>query len=106
MDKKHTKLPWRVSGDELEVYSKHPYGFDCASVVASCDNKSYPKSMNTGNTKFIVEACNNYDKLKSDKKRLLEALKGLFGDPVVDHIDHRVALENARQAIKEYGEEI
>jgi hypothetical protein len=36
---KHTPGPWRVSGNEKEVYAKHPHGFVCPFVVSDCSGR-------------------------------------------------------------------
>ena len=71
----HTKTPWMVTphwktGDMTTITGANNY------TVAEC-NDAFNTPQNEANARFIVEACNNYNKLVSALKGCIGALEGI-----------------------------
>lgn len=83
---KHTPLPWRMSfeEDEKKWYILTSAGSEICQIARKVtevkgDEMHNPTSQNAD---LIVEACNNYYKLKEQNEKLKEALIG-----IKSHID-------------------
>jgi hypothetical protein len=77
-----TKLPWVLYH---EVFRKEISNMNVIEVQDSngkaiikwtgFDGADQPKKEKLANARFIVTACNNYDRLKAEKAELVDALK-------------------------------
>lgn len=73
----HSPLPWRLAGDEVTIVCGHK---DDPNIVASaCINDPCATTFDQQehDAAFIVEACNNYERVKAERDELLAALKPL-----------------------------
>ena len=72
----HTKLPWEFIplGCDDDRGMGYIFGADGKEISHHGVFDRW-KQENLANASFIVEACNNYDRLKEINKELLEALK-------------------------------
>lgn len=94
----HTPTPWQwgnVSGhDEHVEISKMGYA-------------SWPSFRSVGkkleqsriDASFIIEACNNYDRLKAENEELKQALQGMIEAQSRDAKYNRIATEHAKKVL-------
>ena len=69
---KHSKLPWKKSGHQIEC-NGHP------RLVLKCENMFMDDDEIDANADFIVTACNEHDTLKAKAELLDEAVKAIDG---------------------------
>lgn len=68
MEKKHTPTPWKTNNTSLVDNNDNTIGF--MHFVSKTDQYINAKA----NAKFIVEACNNYERLQSENERMRDLL--------------------------------
>jgi hypothetical protein len=74
---KHTPIPWEVPSRNIErVISSRPE----VEADIICDAPSMPKSLENweANSAFIVEACNNYERVKQLNEEMRAALEQVY----------------------------
>jgi len=69
----HSKLPWEVSYNISTVNIRNS---ECNDDITDwvVFNDEFD-SVNLNDAEFIVEACNNYEKLQQENEKLINALK-------------------------------
>ena len=79
---KHTSLPWRLSYIQpgpicIGIQRGDTYGEMVCNTILPDTDEEYEKTKDDieGNMKFIVEACNNYYKLKEQNEKLKEQIR-------------------------------
>ena len=81
MTAQHTQTPWKYDGDGFDSLAAQDFGTDGYTVM---DDECTPicEMIDMGddeeaeaNAAFIVEACNNYERLKKENAELTLALK-------------------------------
>ncbi len=75
----HTPPPWRVDDDDyrfLSVIGQNQIVCDTHpdEILGGCVDEQTIEGVAKANAAFIVEVVNNYDRLKAENKRLLNAL--------------------------------
>lgn len=93
----HTPLPWHI-GIRPGPIIYGPKG----EFVADLRNELLPDEEAQGNWKFVLEACNNYSRLKAEKAELLEALRGLLNAyaPNRDESNPKTLQSDVRRAVE------
>lgn len=97
MSETHTPLPWHVN--QLDGYSIHGIRGWIADVTAGTMNEVSIEEREA-NAKFIVEACNNYERIKAQRDELLAVMKRVlaFQDQEADFRSQmRQAIANAEK---------
>ena len=86
---KHSPLPWKVLSS---IFGTLIHTQDMTAVCDKLFNED---------AEFIVEACNNYEALQQENKKLKEALKDLYMfSPDIEHTVWDEDSEYGRQYIK------
>lgn len=102
----HSPLPWvedrRAAGNIRSEDSQ--YGRLVANTNGySRDHEAHME--NLANCEFIVEACNNYERLKAENQRLRNALEDILGEAVfANKCDIQIVYELAKEALQQEGE--
>lgn len=77
MEKKHTPTPWRVLKNKIFTLNGNKNIGTCYRMTTNVRaNGTYEDCKEEkANLEFIVEACNNYERLQSENERMRKFLK-------------------------------
>jgi len=81
---KHTELPWKIRNesyngefDQTTIHIARDCKFsEIAGIVDVFGLSSEYKEVKA-NAEFIVKACNNYERIEAENKKLIEELEGI-----------------------------